>query len=576
MTSSNRLCCLIVLLGLVPAGASGQSLSDNTGRDDPFAEVWQVEDLSGYPYEKKDLDTVSPYADDWKASGYDEEDMGRALVDFLNDPKDGFDYALPPVLQPFAVHLQDFERRRASIEAATGSTFHIPMPEDDPTQTMRSAYETFVAADALTGQIDVNLRAGCLDGARVKFLDADTYLARAGRSDTPFARKMLARGYDEIDILDAPVTIDGQIGQIVRSRSAAHLLEGFDPDFKWKSEGPCVRKVDPYTLPIPAKLPPTAAVALPVTAPGAPTVTCEDDGKQVPCFHAALSLNDGYKSHCSGTMVAPGWVLGAAHCVCEGLAFRTATTGGTIFTDDEDTLRRNADINRRLYFFDETARVPAESRFCKALATRKRVLASNIATRSEKDAAVRATAEALDLVLLKLAEPHHYPLGDPSVKLLDPALIPQMRMVYLAGFGRNNSQISGGTKTFFADAIDPGLCAKANAAPGQVCLNGIEIAIGDAQADFCFGDSGAGVYVVLKELVGGGAFTSRTEALLAVGSRGIGTEDCGTGGVAVLASTDEVRAWIERVTGTAIEVVADIDAIDPRHHAITSLASVSK
>lgn len=273
------------------------------------------------------------------------------------------------------------------------------------------------------------------------------------------------------------------------------------------------------------------------TAPASGETDCTLKQGAENCFAPAVAIHDDNETTCSGTLIGEEWVLAASHCFCRHDP--THVTLGSQVYDDGAVVTSPA---LTVGFAGEVQH--HDPKFC-----------SRYNSPDENSA-----YSAPDLALVKLANP----VKDPTRKLValigTSALLDEIKVAEMAGFGATEYNDEGGRKIVVSVKIISRTCAGVSDTEQYKCLAGRELVAIDplSKKDSCNGDSGGGVYARLQD---------GNMALLAVVSRGI-NNTCGVGGIYVLTTTDDIRNWLAkhvpdlRVAEPQVGLAADLRALN--------------
>jgi hypothetical protein len=228
----------------------------------------------------------------------------------------------------------------------------------------------------------------------------------------------------------------------------------------------------------------------------------------------AARHNDVFTSFCSGTLVAPGTVLTAAHCVCES-EFEASPGPAIVF---------GSDVNRPdgiIAAYDVDFSVTMHGDYCQNYRVRRE------AAMAGRDLAiVRFNQQSL----VKGASPPQgfAPVRIATWQLLFGRAIEEMQLV---GFGYTENNILGEKRITASPIVD--LICSAESEATRFCALGREsVAIdGLTRHDTCGGDSGGPAFIYSG---------STSYFLAAVTSRG---GKCGSGGVYSLVTPEALR-WM--------------------------------
>lgn len=409
-----------------------------------------------------------------------------------------------------------------------------PQREDRPAaeSTRTPATQEIAQGRATSGELS--------DIARM--LDVDLRLTGEVRTVDVEAPPSAAASLDEVaerhgippalraGITVLPVTINGEqvlrvqiptgYGSMVTVKSVGpNAIEVSDPRLGGGNTGPGARRRD-----------------------GSAQGACGVSG--LPCFESTAVLHSFGSVSCSGVVIAPGWLLTAAHCAC-GRKARSASLG----VDVANPVMTTSLLE--VYGFGETPG-NADGAFCGPVDAWLNLPGN--ATGPQTLEAVTAVAAARDLALVRLSTPLAYLSATAQTAIIAPDLAPRIRSVFVSGFGSSNAQVNGGRKTAFAAPFDPSDCARLDDI--SPCLPDREFALLDnlRLADSCTGDSGAGAFVV----------ADGAPAVLGIVSRSASQVLCGAGGVYAQVADATVIDWIQAVA-PAVKVIASADLINPDH-----------
>ncbi|WP_340160755.1 trypsin-like serine protease [uncultured Hoeflea sp.] len=255
------------------------------------------------------------------------------------------------------------------------------------------------------------------------------------------------------------------------------------------------------------------------------------------CFAPAIAIHDNNETTCSGTLIGAEWVLAASHCFCR-LDPTHVTLGSRVYDD-------GAVVTSPAFTVGFAGTVKHhDPEFC----TRY----------NGPDEQSAYTAP--DLALVKLARPLQHPTKQLAAVLGTSALLNQINLAEMVGFGATEYNDEGGKKLVVSVMIASKDCAGASDVEQYKCLAGRELVAIDpnGKKDSCNGDSGGGVYARLE---------NGNIALLAVVSRGT-RNSCGAGGIYVLTTTDDIRNWLAkhvpdiRIAEPQVELAADLRALN--------------
>lgn len=255
------------------------------------------------------------------------------------------------------------------------------------------------------------------------------------------------------------------------------------------------------------------------------------------CFAPAVAIHDNNETTCSGTLIGAEWVLAASHCFCR-LDPTHVTLGSRVYDD-------GAVVTSPAFTVGFAGTVKHhDPEFC----TRY--------NGPDEESAYSAP----DLALVKLAKPLQHRSKQIAAVLGTSALLEQIDIAEMVGFGATEYNDEGGKKLVVSVKIASKDCAGASDAEQYKCLAGRELVAIDplSKKDSCNGDSGGGVYARLED---------GNMALLAVVSRGI-NNTCGVGGIYVLTTTDDIRLWLAkhvpdlRIAEPQVELAADLRALN--------------
>ncbi|MCC0014018.1 MAG: trypsin-like serine protease [Rhodobiaceae bacterium] len=255
------------------------------------------------------------------------------------------------------------------------------------------------------------------------------------------------------------------------------------------------------------------------------------------CFAPAIAIHDNNETTCSGTLIGAEWVLAASHCFCR-LDPTHVTLGSKVYDDGAVITSPALTVG----FAGEVQHHDPE--FC----TRY--------NGPDEESAYTAP----DLALVKLARPLQHPTKPLAAVLGTSALLNQINLAEMVGFGATEYNDEGGKKLVVSVMIASKDCAGASDVEQYKCLAGRELVAIDpnGKKDSCNGDSGGGVYARLE---------NGNIALLAVVSRGT-RNSCGAGGIYVLTTTDDIRLWLAkhvpdlRIAEPQVELAADLRALN--------------
>lgn len=270
-----------------------------------------------------------------------------------------------------------------------------------------------------------------------------------------------------------------------------------------------------------------------------------DRPESVPCFNPAVSLHSNGRVHCSGVLVGQKWVLSAAHCACSKKIL-SATVGPKTphRSGDIPFLTKTIGLTNRVCFPGQSGASCSYSHapdyapsFCQSRVDLKSMEPMD----PDYAQAYLDHYQKLDLVLFEVDSPLTIPAPNGGTYTNFSATIghserrQSLGHNYVAGFGRNSSQATGGNKTIGVFENTSSACQS-----NYACIDELEFVTLDPNGlvDSCNGDSGAGVYGIPPE---GGLH------LFGVVSRSAQPGECGVGGINVIATSPSILAWLKEV-----------------------------